>query len=523
MVLLATLLFTLVTALWTVAVPAYRPPDEAAHLDLVLYLAEGNPYPTFDGRYFGEAIGLDSERHLVDSQQPWPRFDADDAPPRGDRPDVDELGGTAPDANARPTDTGRADYPYLYNQMPQHPPLYYVGMAGLLRLERLVLPGEPPSLDQELGMLRLANVLLVAPLPLLAWAAVVRLGGDRRAGIVAALLPLGLPQLLHIGAAVNNDNLLLLLGGVLSVLLIGVARGRRSRRTDIAVGVVVGLAMLTKAFALMFIPWVVVAYALYAWTTGRRRASAVALLVSGTTAGLVGAWWWVANWLRVGEPAPTTENLTRTTDTQPPGFDPDPIEFLWSFTGRLTSRTWAWIGYRTPKFELPSLVVVALTLAVLVAVVVVGRRATPGAATSSGPRRVDVVFAWLPALLLVLFIARRAWGLYQTTGLLSFIQGRYLFAALAAPMAIVAIGAGRVLGRWAVCAALAVVVSLELWVLVDVIRGSWSGDGALGSLDGMLAWSPWPSAIVLALVLGALAVTGLLAAECRADTEPSSP
>ncbi len=382
----ATLLLVLVAALWTVAVPAFRPPDEAAHLDLVLYLAEGHPYPGFDGRYFGEAIGLDTEHHLIDSRTPWPRFDAGAAPPRGERPDVDDLGGTEPDADARPTDQDRVDYPYVYNQMPQHPPLYYAGMAGVLGLERLVLPGDGvPSLDRELGLLRLVNVLLVAPLPWLAWLAVARLGGDDRAGVVAALLPLGLPQLVHIGAALNNDNLLLLLGSVLAVLLIGVARGRRTRRTDLAVGVAVGLALLTKAFALMFVPWVVAAYALGAWTTRRRRESAAALAVSGVVAGVVGGWWWIANWVRFGEPAPTTENLTRTGDTRPPGFAPDPAEFLWTFSGRLISRTWAWIGYRTPKFELPSLVVALLTVGVLVAVGVATVRAGAGARPGGRP------------------------------------------------------------------------------------------------------------------------------------------
>jgi small subunit ribosomal protein S36 len=179
---LATLLFALVGALWTVAVPDFRAPDELAHLDLLLYLAEGHPYPQWDGRFFGEALQLDTVRYLIDSHDSWPRFDAADAPPRSARPDVDDLGGITPDANARHPDDRRAGYPYVYNQMPQHPPLYYEAMAAALRFERWALPGsDRPSLDRELGLLRLLNVLLVAPLPLLAWATARRLGGtDRR-------------------------------------------------------------------------------------------------------------------------------------------------------------------------------------------------------------------------------------------------------------------------------------------------------------------------------------------------------
>jgi len=520
LVVLATVLFGLVGCLWTVAVPAYRAPDEAAHVDLTLYLAAGHPYPRYDGRYFGEEVGLDTDRYLIVLSVPWPRFDAADAPPRGDRPDVDELG-IAPDAEARRGDRHRAGYPYVYNQMPQHPPLYYLGMAGLLRVERALLPGDGlPSLDRELALLRLANVALVLPVPLLAWATARRMGaGDRAAG-VAALLPLCLPQFAHIGAAVNNDNLLTLLGGMLAVLLTGVARGRRTRRTDLAVGVVLGLALLTKAFAVMLVPWVAAAYAVGAWTTRRRRESAVGLAVAGAGAAVVGGWWWVANWVREGQPAPTTETLTRTTDQRPPGFHAEPVQFLWTFAGRLVSHTWAWVGFGTPKFELPRGVVAGLTLAVVAAVAVALRAAARGRDPAPGPRRVDVALAWLPAVLVGLFVVRRAWGLYDTTARFAFIQGRYLFEALVAGGAVVAFGATRALGRWAAPVVLAVGVGLQGWVLADVVAGSWSGPGALGVWRGMLAWSPWPPAVVIAVAAAAAGVAvaaGWTAVRVRAD------
>ena len=92
-----TVLFGLVLSIWSVAVPHYRAPDEPAHVDLILYLAEGNPYPDFDGRFFGKAVGLAEDRYLIDAGEPWPRFAADDVAPRGSRPDVTDLGGTAPD------------------------------------------------------------------------------------------------------------------------------------------------------------------------------------------------------------------------------------------------------------------------------------------------------------------------------------------------------------------------------------------------------------------------------------------
>ncbi|HZM32371.1 MAG TPA: phospholipid carrier-dependent glycosyltransferase [Acidimicrobiales bacterium] len=523
---LATALFGLVLALWSVVVPHYRAPDEHAHVDLALYLAEGNSYPRYDGRYIGEAMQLDTQRWQIDSMQRWPAFDARDAPPRSNRPDVDDLGGLAPDRQAEPTNHPRPDSPRVFNQMPQHPPLYYLGMAAVLGAERLLLPGDGvPSLDREVGLLRLVNVALVLPLPLLAWATARRLGAGDRAAAVAALGPLALPQLAHIGASVNNDNLLTLLGGILAVLVVGVARGRRTWRTDLAVGVVLGLALLTKAFALMYVPWIVVAYGLAWWTAGRRRPALRGLALAGVTSAVVGAWWWMANLVRYGQFAPTTENLTRSASDRPEGFVADPLAFSWTFVGRLVSRTWAWVGYRNPKFDLPAALVVLCTAGVIAASVVAWRSATRGRSTAGGVRRWDVTFAWLLTALLWVFIARRAYGLYAVTGHHAFIQGRYLYSAIVPPMAVVAVGLTVALRRWAAPVALAVVLLVQAWMLSDIVRGAWSGPGPWGSVKGVLAWSPWPAALVVAVAVLAVVTAAATAVALRptAAAGPAPP
>lgn len=518
---LATLLLVLAAALASVALPAYRAPDEAAHVDLVLYLADGHGYPDYDGRYFGEEIGLRRERYLLDLTIPWPRFDTADAPPRQDRPDVDDLGGTAPDARARRgrANHGRPGYPYIYNQMPQHPPLYYEAMAGLLRVERWLLPGRGlPSLDREIALLRLANVALLAPLPLLAWATARRLGARRRAAVLASLTPLLLPQLTHVGGAVNNDNLFTLLGAGLAVLTVGVARGRRTWRTDVAVGTALGLALLTKGFAAMFIPWVVAAYGLCWWTARRWRPAARGLATAGLLALAVGGWWWIDNWVSEGQPAPTTETLTRTAGQRPQGFVAEPGAFLWTFTGRLVSHTWAWIGFGNPKFELPTQVVVALSLAVGAGLAAAVATAARGRDVGRGPRRADLVLAALPLVLVTAFVLRRSWSLYATTGRYAFMQGRYLFGAMLPLAAVAAVGADRLLGRRGAPVVLALGVALQGWLLVHVIDGSWSGPGRFGAWRGMLAWSPWPTPAVVAVAVVALGAAAVAAGTAAVRT-----
>jgi 4-amino-4-deoxy-L-arabinose transferase-like glycosyltransferase len=387
-------------------------------------------------------------------------------------------------------------------------------MAAVIGFERWVLPGDDvPSVDREVGLLRAVDVALLAALPLLAWATARRLGGSDRAGVVAALATLCLPQLVHIGAAVNNDNLFVLLGGLLAALLAGVARGQAGRRTDLAVGVVLGLALLTKAFAVMFVPWVAAAYAVGAVTTRSRRRAIVGGAVALGVGAVLGGWWWVGNWLREGQPAPTTESLTRTLAERPRGFSPDAVVFAWTFTGRLVTRTWAWVGFGKGKFDLPVAVVAVGTTAFLAATAVALVTARRGTAPGGGLRRVDVVLAWLATILVAAFVARRAWGLYVTTGRFAFVQGRYLFGTIVGPMAVAAIGAVR-LHRRAPVAVVAGAIVVQGWVLRDVIAGAWSGDGRAGAIDGMLAWSPWPAAAVAAVAAVGAAALVALVVEC---------
>ena len=258
---LATLLLALVGALWTVAQPQYRAPDEAAHVDLVLHLAEGHPYPSFDGRRFGEEIGLDHDRHLIDLTIPWPRFDEADAP----------RGRPAPTSttSAAPTPT-----PMPAGWAPTAPPgrATRSSTTRCRSTRRSTTRPWRPCCGSSAGSSRATTGRRsTARSPCCGWStwrcwsrcrswpgpSSGGWAGTSAPAPVAALLPLCVPQLTHVGAAVNNDNLFALLGAGLAVVLAGVARGRRSRATDVGVGVLLGLALLTKAFAVMFVPWVV--------------------------------------------------------------------------------------------------------------------------------------------------------------------------------------------------------------------------------------------------------------------------
>jgi small subunit ribosomal protein S36 len=273
---------------WSLLAPLYRAPDEPQHMDLVLVMARGEGYPgPYDRRMGAQVIASAQRANLPFDDAAMPdrsgRFTAAEAPGRGQRPAFAAL---APD---EPTD--------LVNQMPQHGPAYYAVAGAAVG----ALPAAT-AWDAQVWLVRVLTALLVAPLPLLAWLTAARVVPDGRVALAAAAVPLVVPQLAHVAGSVNNDGLLILTYAAATAVLAGVAAGDLRLRTAATAGLLAGLALLTKGFALSLYGVAAVAYAVPAWR--RRRAGeplAPALLGLGLTAAVataVGGWWWVRNTLR---------------------------------------------------------------------------------------------------------------------------------------------------------------------------------------------------------------------------------
>jgi small subunit ribosomal protein S36 len=512
----ATVVFGLVGALWSVLAPLGEAPDEPAHLALVLHLADANAYPDYDGLENQAAI-IRLCRTYAAATRACPRpgetvtptsvrvHRAPDAPDRATRPAWDDDGGAR--------QVGQL------NQMPQHPPLYYHAMASVLRLER-ALNSQPWSLDRELALLRLVNALLLSPLPLLAWWAAQRFGADRATAVAAAVAVLGVPMLSHIGATLNNDNLLTLAGAVLAALLAGVARGDRSARTAVAVGLVTAVALLTKAFAVVFPPAVAVAYLVgsrggdaLAWPD-RLRSLVRPVAVAGGVTALVAAWWYVRVRLRTGSFTPTVENQRLTAELAPPGFAPDLPSFLAEFAESLTVRFWGSFGWYTVRVPLWSAMVATALVVVAMVVALVPRR---GPDASTRPQRGSLL---TPVVLLGAFVAARAWDLYATTSRFQFIQGRYLFAGIVGVAVLAAMGIVRVAHRWAPISVAAVALVLQVDAARRALSGWWGGPGAglRDRLEAMVAWGAWPGELVAVLAAVAVAVGLWFALELGRET-----
>jgi 4-amino-4-deoxy-L-arabinose transferase-like glycosyltransferase len=501
---------------FSVLYPPFTGFDETQHVDAVLSIRHGDGWPAPQERELSEGI-VAVATPLLQAASALP-FSDDEVLPRDERPSVAELG-------VERDSVGQL----LPNQITQHPPLYYALQAGVLA----VLPGSADwPFDRTVGVLRLVSVLLMAPLPLLAWGTARALRAPPLAAQVAALLTVSVPQLQRVGSSVNNDAAYTLAFTTVLLLLARVAGGDVRRRTVVLTGVAVGVAMLTKGFALV-LPLAVG----LAFLVGGRRDSSDGATTRSWTAGLlpgflslvvafvVGGWWWLRNILLYGtvQPSgwPARYRDVLRLEPRAPG-EPAPLgPFLEGSYSRLSERFWGGlaINYVGPD-SFPHWLTNALAVAALVAV--------GAAVVGAGRSRLPLVVAVLvPFASTVGIIGYGIWTGYTYSLDFPGAQGRYLFGNLPSLAAAVALGL-LVLARRAravvpVGAAL-LALGMQAAGLYSVLSRSWlpayDGRGRVEryreALDGIVGYAPWPTAATLAaFVLTALAAAVVLVLAVR--------
>ena len=497
---LVTVLWAGVLLGWLQLTPLYRAADETLHVDLLLHVLDGDGYPPAgeleldpEVRASYPLAGLSSEqRPELASLYPLP-LSSTDVPPR--EVSFDEL-------------DPQPGLPDIGNQMTQHPPLYYGLVAGAATL----VPGfDDRSFVTQVGLLRLLSACLLLPLPVLAAAAARRLGAAPPIATAAALLPLGVPQLAHVGASLNNDVLLVLLGAAVAAPLVSVGRGDASRRTALVVGVLLGLALLTKALAVGLLVWAALAYALALLGPARAERGRVvgSALLAAAVALVVGGWWWVVNLVRYGTVQPSGTPPLPAIDT-----DPDLLDFTWSFLNRVTASTWGSFGWLEVQVPVAAQLAGLVTVLTGLVLFLVRRPAAPWS-RAAGATAV-AAFALQTAV-----VYQQSLKNYLRGGYLAGLQGRYLFAFVAVLAALVAIGLAAALPararRWAPLAALAAVLGMQAVGVLAALHGFWwpDGEGLRRALAIQSAWAPFPRATTALAALAVTAATVLLVRTLR--------
>jgi 4-amino-4-deoxy-L-arabinose transferase-like glycosyltransferase len=512
LVTLATVLLYGVLALWTCVTPDYRAPDEPQQVSTTLRLAYWHSYPAPGGARIFPAvkgsyhdvgfggIGLNTIIGLGPLH----------------RPSSDQLTGqTMAEIGAG---ANGAVTPYDYDQMTQHPPGYFAVMAVPARVFDVI----DKTPHTALLILRLCSALLLLPLPYFAFRIARALGVGESAAAAASFLPLALPQLTHIGAAVNNDTLTVTLSAAVTWLALEVARRPRARWWAVSLGVVTTALLLTKGTALPMLVVVLAAYLLRLKRFGSRRTvrSAVVTLVLL----LPGLAWWVANVVRFDKLQPDGYPKSYL-DLLPKGGHLAFGTWLHGFFPALTRSFFADFGWlEAPP---PSAVTACATAVVLLLIAVGVARAWGHVA--------DALLAQLSWVMPLVAIMYTSYNASQRIGALQGVQGRYIFAGVAAMAAttasalrpgaggrgVLGVGGrprgGRGLPPYALAPVAAVV--LAGFGVAAGISHFYSGSGFSGEFGTFTAWSPLRLRVLVPIAIccgaGALWAAALL---LRRDT-----
>ncbi len=492
-----TLLGFLLSVSASLVLPTYLGFDEPQHVDMVAAVAWGDGWAAPGHRNLSQAVARSSNQYYGSRLRTRPLDLAlKDLPGRGERQTFAELGG---DASAGGTP----------NQISQHPPVYYALEAVVLK----ALGADHWSYDRLVELLRLVSALIVAPLPLLVWAMAVRLRAGPGVAVAASALAIALPGLARVAGMVNNDDFLILTTTGLLLGLVHVATGDLTRRTAIVVGLLTGLALLSKGFALPLPLLVVLAYVLA--VRKQSPARGVAPLAWALGVGFVsGGLWWVRNLLLYGTLQPEGYGAVAFArikgPKRPPGSHADLGVFLDAAWNRMTRTFWgggAPQGHATMEVALATVLTLILLLSVLVGVAL-GLRGQA--------RRGTLVLLLLPLPLTLGIVLSGAYSSFATYGSLPGLQGRYLYLAVSGLALTTAVAWDRLLGsarRVLPLLAVGVVLLLQGLQGRAILRQLWEGPGQGGlrrAFRGLEVVSPWSTAATR-LVFAATALVALIA------------
>jgi 4-amino-4-deoxy-L-arabinose transferase-like glycosyltransferase len=468
--------FVALCATWSLLTPQFLAPDESAHFASSVRVSQGFSWPDPGTARFPAA---------VEAAQ------AEARTPHDQRSTLESLLADHPGEGQR------------FDQMTQHPPLYYLLTGGIL-----ALPGID-RLSWDIGMLsaRLLGAVLAAPLIWLAWNGIGSLLRSRKAGVLAAVAVFAVPQLPQTMGVVTNDSLAILSAWVVVWLSIRVLKGDRRLRTIVALGIAFGVGCLTKGTVLPLGILLVLAPLLGVPSEPTTRRWRNVVLALGT-AFVVGGWWWLRNIVifRALQPRGLVEERVA----------PDPgslsigyyIDEVWNTT---PTTFWGWFG--RVNVPLPEPVIDVVTIACLLLVAVGAfriRQSLPYAITLAAP-----------VLLTVIFFVNTSWSAYAASGAVRGLHGRYFFTVLLALIALSALSVANITRTRPARRALTIVVTvgsvgMTFGGLGVAFLGLYADDRYRQWREGLSAWlndySPLPTALTLAVpaTFAALLAIGLI-------------
>ncbi len=265
------LLYLALGGLYSVVTPIFEAPDEIWHFSYIRYIAQHNRLPVQ-----GAGQGEEAARQEA-SQPPFYYLLAQPLMRLLDTQDFAEYSTLNPHAApGLPHSDGNKNM-VVHRASERFP---YRGTVLAVHVVR--------GLSLALGVVTLLATYSLA----------VRLFPAKLAWVAAGLVACN-PQFIFISASISNDNLMTALGSLGLALLVSMQADRPLRgqtRDMAALGVITGLAMLTKLTGLLLLAFVLAALMLDGRggrLLTRARDCALVAVIAATLSG----WWYVRNWL----------------------------------------------------------------------------------------------------------------------------------------------------------------------------------------------------------------------------------
>jgi hypothetical protein len=394
--------YLVLAVLYSAVLPLFESPDEVWHYAYIRWLAAGK--------------GLAAPEDV--DMAPWAQ--------EGSQPPLYYLLGAAVTAFI-PTDNADAVIRYNIHTA--------VGNADALGNKNFMLHGRADAWPWQgvtlaAHLTRLLSVLLGATtVAFTYWIACLVFPGWPAAAMLATALVAFSPQFLFISASTNNDNLVTTTATVGLYLCVRLVAGHARPRwwLWVMLGVVVGLAALSKLSGLLLVALAAITAVGTAWRAHTWRVLwQAALLISGAAL-MVAGWWYLRNWLLFGDPlllsvmfAGVPPQAAAASMAELLALAPGIWRSMWAVFGWFNVLAAPWV------YWLFTLLAVLSIVGWLIGWI--GRRAQIGAAVRLAP--LALLAIWLG----MVGVAVARWAQ------ISYAQGRLLFPALAALTSLMAGG-----------------------------------------------------------------------------------
>jgi len=267
--------FLLLGVTYSIVNPLFESPDEVWHYQYVKYLADGHGLPVSD---------------LV-TEMPWHQ--------EGSQPPLYYLLGATV---VSWVDTSDTESVIRYN------PHAAVGLGDapdnknmMVHTSLEAFPYRGTALSAHL--VRLVSVLMGAATVLCTYLiSRIVFPSQRAVSVVAAAVNAFNPQFIFISASVNNDNLAILLCSASLLLLLRIWQGMRKPAHFMLLGVLTGLAAISKLSGLVLLPFVALLPVVVFWRERSLRSLVRSAPLVGVPLLAVAGWWYWRNWLLYRDP-----------------------------------------------------------------------------------------------------------------------------------------------------------------------------------------------------------------------------